>query len=152
MNFFLYSFTNYKNRMKKLSTNERIKFLQAFVRKWHKRWHKRHPDNITGFKIAKKKIGGKESTNYSIIFQVKKKKKFNKLDRKNIIPSSIRIRFPDGVIREIKTDIEEAGVLKLQQGITSEVNSVYSKNFGTAGLFVTDSSGRVFMLTNYHVV
>ena len=41
--------------MKKLTTNAKVKFLQAYVKKWHRRWHKKHPENIIGFKIGKKK-------------------------------------------------------------------------------------------------
>jgi hypothetical protein len=138
--------------MPKLSTDAKIKFLQAHVKKWHERWYTKHPDNIVGFRIDKKKTAGVESRNYSIIFQVRRKKGLNRLAEEKLIPPYFRIKFPDGVVRQIKTDVEESGVLKLQAGITSEVKSRYSRKFGTAGLFVTDSDNRVYMLTNYHVV
>lgn len=136
--------------MNRLSTNRKIEFLQEYVRRWHRKWHKKHPDNIVGFRIGKKKIGGIESKYYSIIFKVKKKKK--KLDKDLIIPKSFSITFPDGKKRKINTDVEESGVFRFQSGITSAVTSLYSSGFGSAGLFVTDSTNRLYMLTNFHVV
>lgn len=138
--------------MNHLSNTAKIKFLQKHVRKWHQRWHKKHPENIVGFRIGKKTTNGITSRYYSIIFQVKKKKKDSQLDVTLIIPKFFTVKFPDGKKREIKTDVEQTGVFKFQVGITSEVDSIYSDDFGTAGLFVTDNSNRVFMLTNYHVV
>jgi hypothetical protein len=138
--------------MSYLSTTDKIKFLQRHVRKWHQRWHKKHPENIVGFRIGKKTTNGLTSRYYSIIFQVKKKKKDSQLNTSSIIPKYFIVKFPDGKKRKIKTDVEQTGVFKFQVGITSEVDSIYSDDFGTAGLFVTDNSNRVFMLTNYHVV
>ena len=138
--------------MTKLLTNAKIKFLQSHVRKWHQRWHKKHPENIVGFRIGKKKTKGIASRYYSIIFQVKKKRKDKQLESSAIIPKHFIVKFPDGKKRKIKTDVEQTGGFKFQSGITSEVDSIYSSKFGSAGLFVTDSSNRVYMLTNYHVV
>ena len=138
--------------MSYLSTTDKIKFLQRHVKKWHQRWHNKHPENIVGFRIGKKTTNGITSRYYSIIFHVKKKKKDSQLDVTLIIPKFFTVKFPDGKKRKIKTDVEQTGVFKLQAGITSEVDSIYSDDFGTAGLFVTDNSNRVFMLTNYHVV
>ena len=42
--------------MPELSTDAKVKFLQAYIKKIHRKWHKKHPDNIIGFKIGKKKI------------------------------------------------------------------------------------------------
>jgi hypothetical protein len=138
--------------MSHLSTTDKIKFLQKHIRKWHERWHKKHPENIVGFRIGKKTTNGVTSRYYSLIFQVKKKKKDSQLDATLIIPKFFTVKFPDGKKRKIRTDVEQTGVFKFQLGITSEVDSIHSDDFGTAGLFVTDNSNRVFMLTNYHVV
>lgn len=138
--------------MKKLTTKERVKFLQSHIRKWHRKWHKNHPENIIGFRIGKKRTNEIEGKNYSIIFLVKKKIDSKNLNPKKRIPSYIRIKFPDGITRQIETDVEETGVLKLHMGITDEVDSNYSNRFGTAGLFVTDSTNKVYLITNYHVV
>lgn len=138
--------------MPHLTTTDKIKFLQRHVRKWHRRWHKKHPENLVGFRIGKKTKNGVTSRYYSIIFQVKKKKKESQLNQLSLIPKFFMVKFPDGKKRKIKTDVEQTGDFKFQVGITSEVDSIYSNDFGTAGLFVTDDSNRVFMLTNYHVV
>lgn len=138
--------------MQKLSTKKRVEFLQQYVRLWHIEWRKNHPENIIGFRIDKKVINGKKSRFYSIIFHVVKKEKHKNLKPENIIPKYFSVKFPDNKIRNIKTDIEETGMFTLHSGITSEVQSVYSNKFGSASLFVTDSSNRVFILTNYHVV
>ncbi len=122
------------------------------VKKWHQKWHKNHPDNITGFRIGKKTTNGITTRYYSIIFQVKKKKKEKQLETSFLIPRYFVIKFPDGKKRKIKTDVEQTGTFTFQSGITCEVNSIYSNKFGSAGLFVTDSQKKVYMLTNYHVV
>jgi len=136
--------------MSRLSTNNKINFLQTYIRKWHKKWHKKHPENIVGFRIGKKVTNGIESRYYSIIFHVKKKKK--QLGESLIIPKYFIVKFPDGKKRKIKTDVEQTGVFKFQDSITSKIDSIYSNKFGSAGLFVTDSNNRVYVLTNYHVV
>jgi len=138
--------------MNRLSTNTKLKYLQMHVKKWHQKWHKNHPDNITGFRIGKKTTNGITTRYYSIIFQVKKKKKENQLENGFLIPRYFIIKFPDGKKRKIKTDVEQTGTFKFQSGVASEVNSIYSNKFGSAGLFVTDSQKRVYLLTNYHVV
>jgi hypothetical protein len=138
--------------MNKISTHTKINFLQAYVKKWHKKWHAKHPENIIGFRIGKKKINGIPSRNYSIIFQVRKKKSDKQLETDTKIPKFLIVKFPDGEKRKIKTDVEQTGTFKFQTGITGKVNSSYSINYGSAGLFVTDDFNKVFMLTNYHVV
>jgi hypothetical protein len=138
--------------MGKLSTNAKIDFLQNYIRQWHQDWQKKHPENIVGFRIGKKTTKGITGRYYSIIFQVKKKKKNKNIKNEAIIPEYFIIQFPDEKKRKIKTDVEETGVFHFQSAITSEVDSVYSTKFGSAGLFVTDNTNRVYMLTNYHVV
>jgi len=139
-------------QMKKLSTKNKILFLQQYVKIWHKEWQKRHPQNIVGFRVGKKVKNGIESRHFSIIFQVVKKKNINKLKSKVQIPESFKIIFPDMKTRIIKTDVEETGKFKFNAGITSAVQSIYSNKFGSAGLFVKDRTNRMFMLTNYHVI
>jgi hypothetical protein len=138
--------------MAPLSTKEKLKFLQAYMLKWHQEWRQAHPSNISGFRIGKKFSKGKESRNYAIIFQVKKKKHLSKLAPENQIPASLKIRFPDKKTRIIQTDIEETGGFSFHQGITGAVRSHNSTGFGSAGLFVTDDDNNVFLITNYHVV
>lgn len=138
--------------MKRMTTQQKIRFLQTYMRKWHKRWRQRHGENIVGFRIDKKQTNGIVTRNYAVIFQVKKKKQHSRLDKQQLIPSHLQIKFPDGIKRRIQTDVEETGAFKLYAGITSEVDSSYSNKFGTAGLFVTDEQQRVYVLTNYHVV
>ncbi len=133
-------------------TENKILFLQQYVKKWHKRWQKKHPENIVGFRVGKKISNGKIGKNYSIIFMVVKKKEGFFLKKKNIIPDSIEIKFPNNKKRVIKTDVQETGKIKLHAGITGEVTSEYSIHFGSAGLFVKDSSNKTYLLTNYHVV
>jgi len=138
--------------MKNLSTNAKIEFLQQYMKEWHREWHKKDSKNIFGFRIGKKEKKGNDSRNYAIIFYVRKKKNNEDLKEKLKIPPYFIIEFPDSKIRKIETDVKERKSFKLQSGITSEVNSIYSNKFGTAGLFVTDRLNNVFMITNYHVV
>ena len=138
--------------MKRISTVSKIRFLQDYVKKKHKKWHKEHPENIAGFRIGKKTKNGITSRYYSIIFHVIEKTGERNLDKNVIIPKYFTIKFPDGIRRKIKTDVEQTGIFKLQLGITDEVTSAYSDNYGSAGLFVKDSDNKVFVLTNYHVV
>lgn len=139
--------------MKKLTTGRKIKFLQQYSMKWHKKWHKKHPENIIGFKIGKKVKTGIESRSYAIIFNVRKKLPGKELEETVRIPPYFRIRFPDGKMRKIETDVQETGSFEFHSGITAEVTSRYSgTEYGSAGLFVKDGEGRVYMISNYHVV
>jgi hypothetical protein len=135
-----------------LKTNQKIKFLQEYVRNLYDELDKSNPENIVAIRIGKKVINGKESRQYAIIFQVIKKIEENALALNVIIPKAIEIEFPDKKKRVVKTDIEETGNFKFHFGITSEVKSKYSIHFGTAGLYVSDNANRTYMLTNYHVV
>ncbi|MFT3793636.1 hypothetical protein [Flavobacterium sp.] len=138
--------------MKRLSTSAKIKFLQNYIKEWHKEWHKKHPENIVGFTIARKKTGEIERRNYSIVFHVREKQDNSQLSVNAQIPPHFKIEFPDGKKRVIKTDVVMTGDFELQYGIASQVDSRFSNLYGSAGLFVTDNEGRVFMITNYHVV
>jgi len=90
-------------------TKNKIEFLQKYLRKKYLKWYQIHPQNIVGFRIDKKVTNGKRERNYSIIFQVRKKRKEKNLGAKETIPSFLLLKFPDGKIRKIKTDVHETG-------------------------------------------
>lgn len=137
--------------MRKLSTKNKIKFLEHFVEKWHASFYKKHPDNIVGFKISKKIKNGKTTRFYGITFQVLKKIEGTVLNSAELIPKQFEIKFPDGKIRKISTDVEETGGFEFLGGLTGEVTSNYSASYGSTGLYV-NSNNKYYMITNYHVV
>lgn len=131
-------------------TKNKIEFLQKYLRKKYLNWHKIHPLNIVGFRIDKKVSKGKKERNYSVIFQVKKKKKEKNLDSKEIIPPFFKIRFPDGKVRKIKTDVDETGKPEFQLAECRKPKNNGKLEIGTAGVILTDNNNH-FALTNYHV-
>ena len=135
-----------------MTTKEKTDFLQKYMRKWHLKWRKIHSDNIVGFRIGKKTHNHIEGKELSIIFQLKKKRSGKMIKEDNFIPDHFKIKFPDKKFRIIKTDVEETGQFNFHIGAASAVQSSYSSKFGSAGLFVKDSSDKVYMVTNYHVV
>lgn len=139
-------------RDKPLSTAAQVRFLQSRLPVIAHKWRKVHTKNIVAFRIDYKVTEGKETPNYCIVIQVASKKPKKNLKKEQVLPEFIRIKFPDGKFRKVPTDVVETGHFEFQFGITDEVDSIRSPHFGTAGLFVTDSTNRVFVLTNYHVV
>ncbi|HRN49412.1 MAG TPA: trypsin-like peptidase domain-containing protein [Niabella sp.] len=125
--------------------------MHKYVKKWHIRWRKKHGDNVVGFRVGKKIEKGKEYREYSIIFQVKKKKNERYLKERELLPKFFSLKFPDGKIRMIKTDVIEAGAFKLQRGIGSKVKNPYDGAVGSLGVFVKDDNEIVYALTNFHV-
>src|ERR1700741_5147658 len=96
------------------STKKKIEFLQKYMQKRYRKWYGVDSSNIVGFRIDKKVTYGKIPRNYSIIFQVKKKKIDAKLDPSKMIPRYFMIKFPDGKTRKIRTDVEQTGRPRLQ--------------------------------------
>jgi hypothetical protein len=138
----------------KLSTNQKLLFLQKHMNKWCERWVKIHPENISGFRIDKKITGGKICRRYAIIFHVVKKIHDRKIKNEKLIPPYFKIRFPDGITRIVSTDVEQTGRFHFHLRLGSEIISALSArtSFGSAGLYLTDASRvRTFVLTNYHV-
>ena len=132
-------------------TKKRIEFLQKYLRKKYLKWHQMHPDNIVGFRIDKKIKNGKKERYYSIIFHVKKKKKEKNLSEKEIVPPYLLIKFPDGKIKKIKTDVEQTGRPRLHMGECRKPMNNGKVEVGTAGVVLKDNND-FFALTNYHVV
>jgi hypothetical protein len=128
------------------STIKRIEFLQDYMNRHHKKWLNRHNDNIVGFRIDKKNKKGR----YAIIFQVKQKIEEAHLDKKNIIPRFYNVKFPDGAIKKIKTDIEETGTPQLHLAKCSKPLHNGNTEVGTVGVFLTDGVHN-YGVTNYHV-
>lgn len=138
-------------KSKKMSHASKLKFLRDYLNRWSNKWHAIHPQNISGFRIDKKMAGDIKTSRYSVVFQVVEKKTL-KLLRKNLrIPVKLRIKFPDGKFRQVPTDVQETGRFELHSGICDEIDSNYSREFGTASLFVADDNNIVYALTNYHV-
>ena len=75
------------------STKNRIEFLQKYINRNASRLYKIHSENITGLSIRKKQASKKKKNYYAIVFKVVKKIKENKLDKKHIIPKSIKVKF-----------------------------------------------------------
>lgn len=131
-------------------TKKKIEFLQKYLRKKYFKWHQMHPDNIVGFRIDKKVTNGKKERNYSVIFHVKKKKKEKVLSAQELVPPFFMIKFPDGKIRKIKTDVEQTGMPKLQLSECRKPIGNGQIELGTAGVILRDGP-TFFALTNYHV-
>jgi len=135
-----------------LTTRQKLAFLEKHLTRWYKKWNTIHPGNIVGYRIDKKIVGGKKTRNYAIVFHVKRKRKEDRLKGDEIIPKSIRIKFPDGQFRNIKTDVEETGTFQFHVGsCRKQLNNGYY-SVGTAGVFLQDNSQNIYALTNYHVV
>lgn len=128
------------------STKNRIEFLQKYMVKYHKKWLNKHYDNIAGLRIDKKNKKG----NYSIVFQVKEKIEKTLLNKKNIIPPHYDIKFPDGIIKRIRTDVEQTGAFRFHLEICKKPLNNGNIEVGTIGVFVK-YSGNIFGITNYHV-
>lgn len=136
-----------------ISTTKKVRFLQQYISEWAKKLMEIDYDNITGIRIDKKTVNGFEKTRYAIVFQVENKHNIAELEQSKIIPESFDIAFPDGIKRQIKTDIEETGPIHLHTNIgDSVVCTQHSYGVGSMGLFVNDFFDRTFSITNYHVV
>lgn len=136
-----------------ISTAKKVRFLQEYISEWAGKLMNIHYDNITGIRIDKKTTNGYEKTRYAIVFQVENKYDKAELEERQVIPESFDILFPDGIKRQIKTDIEETGPIHLHTNIGDSVAcTLYSYGVGSMGLFVNDFFGRTFSITNYHVV
>jgi len=136
-----------------MRTQKKLSFLRNHAKVVFKEIKMIDSENITGYKIDKKKSGTKTGSRYSLVIHVAKK--FGKDDLKDtkIIPESIKVRFPDNIVRTIKTDVVETGRFTFQSGIGGRVTSTLSPpgSYGSPGLFVTDDNHRSLMITNYHV-
>lgn len=136
-----------------ISTAKKVRFLQQYISEWAKKLMEIDYDNITGIRVDKKTVNGFEKTRYAIVFQVENKHNIADLEERQIIPESFDIIFPDGIKRQIKTDIEETGLIRLHAKIGDSVACTqYSYGVGSMGLFVNDFFDRTFSITNYHVV
>lgn len=136
-----------------ISTAKKIRFLQQYISEWAKKLMNIDYDNITGIRVDKKMVNGLKKTRYAIVFQVENKLDMAYLEERQIIPKSFDIIFPDGIKRQIKTDIEETGPIRLHAKIGDSVACTqYSYGVGSMGLFVNDFFDRTFSITNYHVV
>jgi hypothetical protein len=128
-------------------TIKKIEFLQSYLQKGYEEWYSIHPENITGFRIGKKNDKG----HFCVIFHVAEKIELQKLKKGNLVPKYFEIKFPDGKVRRIKTDIEETGSSRFQFSICHKNLSNNAKAIGTVGVFVRDSNNNIYAITNYHV-
>jgi hypothetical protein len=131
-------------------TKNKIIFLQKYINLNYSKWFKNFNANVVGMRIDKKVVNNKKKNYYSIVFHVIEKVEEGKLEKKNILPKTIKIRFPDGEIKNIKTDVEETGRFRFHYKILDTIKDNTCNREGTLGLFLTDGRD-VFALTNYHV-
>lgn len=137
-----------------MRTAQKIKFLNENIETVFNMVRENHSENIVGIRIGHKKANGKLLRNFSFIFHVLKKENVIELAEKQLIPKVISIKFADGIIRQIKTDVEETGSFTLQSNIGDKITSKLSNDnsYGSAGVFVSDDGIRTMAITNYHVV
>lgn len=132
-------------------TQERVIFLQAYLKKRHKKLRLFDPENIVGLSIGKKQSKKETKNYYSIRFHVARKKKPKNIEENKIIPALIPVKFPDGKIKKIKTDVIERGRPSFHLSACKKRNKNGSFELGTVGVFLRDASGNFYGLTNYHV-
>jgi hypothetical protein len=132
------------------STQQRIEFLQSYIRDSYKQLFQFDPQNIVGLKISKKITGKKVRHNYSIVFQVARKKDKKKLVKTNYIPEYLLVRFPDGKFKKIKTDVQQTGKTRFHMGICRKPKRNGKIEVGTLGIVLVDDFDWLG-LTNYHV-
>lgn len=132
------------------STQQRIEVLQSYLRESYKELFQFDPENIVGLKVAKKTTGKKVGRNYSIVFQVARKKDKKKLEKTNHIPEYLLVRFPDGKFKKIKTDVQQTGKTRFHMGICRKPKKNGKIEVGTLGIVLADGAD-LLGLTNYHV-
>jgi hypothetical protein len=133
------------------STKKKIEFLQQYIRENAGTWYDQYGDNVTSIRVHKKTTKRKKKSFYSIVFHVIKKKPEKQILPSEIIPKSISIRFPDGKLRAVKTDIKQTGEFRFLSNLLDSVHDPRGGETGALGLFLQDNRGNVFALTNYHV-
>lgn len=133
------------------ATRKKLDFLQKYINKSASLWFCKYGNQITGVWVDKKKIGRKTTRFYSIVFNVIQKKKEHDLNPKQIIPKSILVKFPDGQVKSIKTDVKQTGEIHFHIRIMDPVKDGPESTPGTLGLILRDNQQNFFGLTNYHV-
>ncbi len=138
---------------KRLTTKQKLRFLHVFVKEWAKLWIDIDKANISGMRVDRKVTNGEVRRIYAIVFQVKTKVDRINLKKSRLIPEYFDIEFPDGVVRRIKTDIEQTGAFTLHSSYCGgSVKSDHSHNRGSFGLFVKDFFNEIYAISNYHVL
>lgn len=131
-------------------TLNKLTFLQAYARKRFTRWAGRHKGNIVGVRVDRKYSNGKKASQYSIVFHVAKKFDDAHLSPRQRIPPYYSIKFPDGKMRRVPTDVHETGRFSFQSEVLDEVKDITAGKAGKIGVFVRDGQ-KAFAVTNYHV-
>jgi hypothetical protein len=127
-------------------------------------WLSRDP-NIQAMHVGRKKVGGRETDQLAVIFEVEEKKPLHALGEDRIPPTlALHVQSPEGEVSEasVPTDVVEIGRLKpavLDQRvrptpggykITAD-SSWFSESAGTLGVNIV-WGGRFRLLTNNHVI
>lgn len=133
------------------TTKKRIEFLQSQIQKKTPSFYKKYGDNLSSIRVDKKRKGKKVKNYYSIVFNVVKKLKEKEIPKNQIIPKHIPLKFPNGKLIQIKTDVRQTGEFKFHLGPMDSVRDAQSNNPGTLALILKDNRENYFGLTNYHV-
>lgn len=133
------------------NTRKRIDLLQQFIEENVGGWFKQYGDNLTSVQVHKKVTKRKKKAYYAIAFHVVKKKRNKQLDKNEVIPATFFVPFPDGKIRQIKTDVLQTGEFRVHAAPLDAVRDLPTGETGSLGLFVHDGHGNAFAVTNFHV-
>jgi len=130
----------------KSTTRHKFNFLTKYIQKNFLRWKKQYP-NIVGAHPGKKYKKGRYLNKYSIIFLVTKKFK----NPKSKIPEYFNVKFPDGKIKKILTDVNEMEKFSFRSVSLGDRNRRKDlNNFGSIGGFF-ERGNHLYACTNMHV-
>jgi hypothetical protein len=128
------------------STRNRFNHLTKYVQRNFLKWKEKYP-NIVGAHPGKKFKAGRYLNKYSIVFLVNRKIK----KPKHEIPKFLFIKFPDGAVKKIQTDVYEVEKFSLRSvrlGDRSQRMDLTS--FGSIGAFF-ERNNQLYACTNMHV-
>ncbi|RPD43096.1 hypothetical protein [Chitinophaga barathri] len=132
-------------------TIRKIAFLQGYIQQRRKRWYKKYGNNLRSVRVERKYKNDRYLNYYVIVFNFAKKIPESELAATEYIPPYFDIRFPDGQVKRIKTDVRQSGEFQLHAAIMDSIKEVGTNDPGTIGLFLRNSRNDLFALTNYHV-
>lgn len=129
-------------------TQNEIKIIQAHINKNFYRWFKTY-SNVEGVHVGEKEVNGKKIENdYSVVFHVNRKeaKPLKK------IPAFIYIKIKNKCKLRIRTDVIEAGSLKLNGiKIGDRTQNKNSAMLGTISVYFSTPQG-FYLGSNMHVL
>lgn len=132
-------------------TRKRIDHLQQYIEENVEDWFRQYGENLTSVQVHKKITKGKKKPYYAIAFHVVKKKRIKHLGESEMIPSKLSIQFPNGKIRQVKTDVLQTGQFRIHAAPLDTVRDISTGETGTLGLFVQNEYGASFAVTNFYV-